>query len=209
MSNGTTITLGVAGALAAAAVLSDRADGSRALDVSELNYGGMTLTLPTASAERIEYAMEQFGFHDRGIAPGAKELRRLVHDLRDQGRREARRVRTKAATAKAEKLVDDSEPLLELAQALESVESIRIPGTARQSRVNRGDGVTNKVRRNLYFIQPGETWVVESVGGHPAKVRLIKLDKLSRRTSKEGELALKSVEGLIDGGALEHTLGLK
>ena len=209
MSNGTTITLGVAGALAVAAAMSDRADGSRALDTAELNYGGITLTLPTAAADRIEHAMEQFGFHEHGQTPGAKELRRLVHDIRDKARRVARRARTKAAASDAEEIVKNSEPLLELAQALESVESIRVPGTSRQSVVNRGDGITNKVKRNLYFIQPGETWVVESIGGHPAKVRLIKLDKLSRRTSKEGELALKAVEGLIGGGALKHTLGLK
>jgi hypothetical protein len=174
-----------------------------------LTYGGFTLELPTPVADRIEGALEVFGFHEFEEVPGAKQLRDLVRDVRLKAKREADRRRTRAARDQAKAIERDSAPLLELASALQSVEHIKLPGTAKAPAVEPGDTIENVAARAFYKLPSGSVWVVEAVGGSPATVSLTGLDKIGRRTRKTMELPHRTVRGLIDGGVLHVERGVK
>jgi hypothetical protein len=210
MPNGTVITLGAVGVLTAGAALSESLMGSAALDTSTLNYGGVTLELSTVAAGRIEDSMIRFGFHEMEATPGADELRSLVNHLRNMEQDKARRSRTKAAKEAAEQMVKDTAPLLELADALESIVRTKVPGTARQAEISRGDAIENTSKRSMYGVAPGERWLVESVGvGQGRPVRLNRLDSLDRRTGRELELRLRDIESLLAISAFTRHMGVK
>jgi hypothetical protein len=207
--DGTALALGTAAVLTAGSILSNRLSGSSAIDSTLINYAGVSLELPTPVADRIEGALEAFGFHELEEAPGASRLRDLVRDLRLKAKREADRKRTKAARDLAASVKRDSAPLLELATALESVETTRLPGTAKAPAVEPGDTIHNTASRSFYHLPAGSTWVVEAIGGSPATVSLTGIDSIGRRTRATREVAHRVIRGLIDGNVLQVERGVK
>ena len=209
MPDGTLLALGLVGAIAVAGGMVPADHGSRAVDTLMFNYGGLTLELPAAQVGAIESALDRFGFYDLDDTPGAAELRRRVHDLRDAARRSARRKRTSIAFREAREVEEATRPLLTLAKALEAVVSTRIPGTSRTPSVSVGDAVQNVGPRAFFGMQRGDRWLVESIGGHPGMARLLKLGKGDRRTTREISLRLRDLENLVRTGALRRDIGIK